>query len=244
MKTVSLKLTDINTTSGTQTRAGLCDETITDYAERMKAGDKFPPVVVFFDGAENFMADGFHRYESAGRAGKITIQAKQRKGTRLDALWYGLGANRDHNALRITGPDKRHAIQIALETFPDKTQEAVAKQVGCARSWVAMVKKEVVSTDKLTPPTKVTGKDGKSYPTTYAPRKKDSTKPMELEPATNPEASNPTAELAQSITRSVAMRWAEQAITTMQNIRENDPERIPALTNVRDWINEQLQEEK
>ena len=45
----------------TQMRCALHDETADTYAERMLAGDTFPPLVVFYDGAMHWLADGFHR---------------------------------------------------------------------------------------------------------------------------------------------------------------------------------------
>lgn len=38
-----------------------------DYEDQMRAGDKFPPIVVFFDGSRYWLADGFHRVAAARR---------------------------------------------------------------------------------------------------------------------------------------------------------------------------------
>ncbi|MHC4622096.1 MAG: hypothetical protein ACYTEQ_30535 [Planctomycetota bacterium] len=46
----TVKLDNIVMDAGTQARHAINDDTVTAYAERMEAGDKFPPVVVFHDG--------------------------------------------------------------------------------------------------------------------------------------------------------------------------------------------------
>lgn len=56
--------------------------------------------------------------------------------------------------------DKRHAIELALKTWPDKSASAIADQLGCSHTWVNRTKSEVETTFNL--PERVTGKDGKS----------------------------------------------------------------------------------
>lgn len=48
----SLSLSQIRRDGGTQPRASINHETVREYAEDMKNGDKFPPVIVFYDDAE------------------------------------------------------------------------------------------------------------------------------------------------------------------------------------------------
>jgi hypothetical protein len=69
-------------------------------------------------------------------------------------------------AYQMTPADKRHAVILALRTFPEKSQTLIAEQVGCAQSYVTKVKQEaqVITGDNL--PHRSTGKDGKSYPAT------------------------------------------------------------------------------
>ena len=57
-------------------------------------------------------------------------------------------------------------MELALRTWPSYTQEKIATQVGCARSMVAYYKGQFVESDKLPDaPATVTGRDGKTYPT-------------------------------------------------------------------------------
>ena len=67
----------------------------------------------------------------------------------------------------MTRGDIRHAVEVALNTWPDKTQQEIAEQVGCNRSYLVRIQDELVTSNKLTLPPTRTGKDGKQYPTTY-----------------------------------------------------------------------------
>lgn len=101
---------------GTQSRAAISEETVTDYAEAMAAGDTFPPAVVYHDGVDYYLADGFHRLHAIKRLGKTSIQADVRTGTLRDAILYSLGANNNHG-LRRSNADKRKCVQTLLDDF-------------------------------------------------------------------------------------------------------------------------------
>src|SRR5579872_887678 len=111
---IVMKIKEIVVDAGTQTRFALNPEIVAEYAEAMKRGDKFPPVIVF----GNILADGFHRVAAAKQAGLKDIAADVRKGTKTDALKFALKANVDHGA-RLTNADKRHKVEIALRELPN-----------------------------------------------------------------------------------------------------------------------------
>ena len=144
-----------------QVRAAIDEQVVIDYAAQMAAGTVFPPIVVFaIDGTGGYdLADGGHRIRAARRTGATSINAEVREGTALDALWYGLGANRTHGH-RFTRGDMKHAVQIALRMWPEKSQNLIAQQVGCTQGYVSRLK----GITSNTMPTRVTGQDGKSYP--------------------------------------------------------------------------------
>lgn len=147
--------------AGTQVRASIHEPTVAKYAERMTEGDVFPPIDVFHDGNAYHLADGFHRFMAAQRIKLLDIPATVHPGTKDDALWFALGANRT-NAHPMTDADKKHAIVLALATWPERSQNQLAQQIGCSQRYVSTIKDEVRSTSNL--PDRVTGKDGKSYP--------------------------------------------------------------------------------
>ena len=158
MKT--LNLNNIIIDKGTQSRAQISEDTVSDYAEAMQAGDQFPPVVVYHDGVDYYLADGFHRLHAAKRLHKASIQAEVRTGTLRDAILYSLGANRDHG-LRRSNADKRKCVQTLLEDFEwgELSVNEMARICGVSPQLVTAVKWEMevgakVSTVKTNAPKK------------------------------------------------------------------------------------------
>ena len=109
-----LKINDIRTDGGTQPRAQKDMFVIDDYRDAWLAGAPFPPVVVFYDGSDHWLADGFHRIDGAKAAGLDSIPADVKQGTRRAAILYAAGANAEHG-LRRTNDDKRRVVMTLLE---------------------------------------------------------------------------------------------------------------------------------
>jgi len=66
---------------GTQSRVQINESTVSEYAEAIQNGAQFPPVTVFFDGTNFWLADGFHRLLAHKRAGKPEILETREAGT-------------------------------------------------------------------------------------------------------------------------------------------------------------------
>ena len=109
-----IEISRIKTDGGTQPRVSLNQETVAEYRESYKAGIKMPPVTLFFDGTEYWLADGFHRFWAAKEAGLTEIYEEIHPGTLRDAILFSLSANAKHG-LRRTNADKRKAIQTLLD---------------------------------------------------------------------------------------------------------------------------------
>lgn len=228
-----VRLDQIVFDAGTQVRAGLDSEHVAAIAEAMTAGATLPPIVLFHDGNQHYIGDGFHRYMAAQRCGWREIDADVRPGAREDALWFALGANRT-NGKNMTAADKRHAIVLALQTWPERSATSLAEQIGCSDRYVLDIKAQVRTTSDL--PSRVTGKDGKSYPasrpaptrpatTVDAPRRHDSSPPprqsvapVEVRPPRN------------------GMQFARLAVMKLEEIQPDDEERAQAFAYVRSWI--------
>lgn len=114
MKTVNIH--NITIDQGTQARAQINEETVSEYAEAMQAGDEFPPITLFDDGVNFYLADGFHRLFAVKRLGKTSISANLEKGTLRDAILFSLSANNQHG-LRRSNADKRKAVETLLDDF-------------------------------------------------------------------------------------------------------------------------------
>jgi hypothetical protein len=67
----------------------LIEDTIWEYAEKFPRRERVPPVLVYRDGRDYYLADGFHRLAAASRVGRRTILAEVRIGTlaQIEAEW-------------------------------------------------------------------------------------------------------------------------------------------------------------
>lgn len=117
---MQLPISRIKLNGGTQPRAAMHEPTITEYTEAIEEGVKLPPVTVFFDGEQHWLADGFHRVGAHVRAGLTEIEADVRQGSRRDAMLFSFAANATHGLPR-TSDDKRRVVQAML-TDPDWSQ--------------------------------------------------------------------------------------------------------------------------
>jgi len=129
---------------GTQPRAALNFLTIEEYAQAMLGGVQFPPVTVFYDGTDYWLADGFHRVRAAEQAGMATIPADVRQGTRRDAVLFSVGANASHG-MRRTNKDKRRAVETLLRDaeWGDWPNTKIATVCAVAESFVRKMKDEL-----------------------------------------------------------------------------------------------------
>lgn len=137
-----VELINIHTDGGTQPRAQIDLQLVAEYAAiyREEAG-KLPPLTVFFDGSEYWLADGFHRYFAAGDAliGKLMCEVKE--GSQRDAVLYSCGTNHDHG-LRRTTEDKRKAVTTLLmdDTWGKRSDRWIAEACHVSHSFVGSVR--------------------------------------------------------------------------------------------------------
>lgn len=111
-----LDISEIEATSATQVRVRLDPDVIDDYAEAIRNGAPFPPVIVFAENGSSryILADGFHRIAAAKKIGREQIGAKVIEGGLHEALHFALSANAEHG-LQRSPSDKRHAVELALK---------------------------------------------------------------------------------------------------------------------------------
>jgi hypothetical protein len=118
VKAIPIEL--IRLDGGTQIRACSTFQTkVEDYAIAMAKGAQFPPLIVFWDGAEYWLADGFHRFEANNafmqrmKLPSLDIPCEVIEGTQRDAIIYACGVNSTHGMPR-TNPDKQNAVRTML----------------------------------------------------------------------------------------------------------------------------------
>lgn len=134
----------ISIDKGTQSRVAISQETVDDYARQMEDGAKFPPVIVFHDGVEHYLADGFHRYFATRKLERNTISVDIVKGTLREAIFYSLKANKAHG-LRPSNADKRKSVIIMLKDheWVKWADREIARHCGVSHVFVAKLRKEL-----------------------------------------------------------------------------------------------------
>ena len=110
---MKILLKQVRLDGDTQPRQFINEDVVNEYSEHLLEDVAFPPVEVFYDGANYWLADGFHRFHANKTAGFIDIEANVHQGTRRDAVLYSVGSNSVHG-LRRTNEDKRKAVQTLL----------------------------------------------------------------------------------------------------------------------------------
>ncbi len=145
--TTTLPIAALRLDGGTQPRAELRPELITEYAEAMAGGDAFPPATAFYDGTSYWLADGFHRVRAAETNKYPEIAADVRQGTRRDAVLFAAGANATHG-LRRTNADKRRAVLTLLDDgeWREWSNREIARRCGVDEGLVRSLR-PVVSAD-------------------------------------------------------------------------------------------------
>jgi len=140
MTTKTILLNDLRIDGQTQARVSVNLETVAHYAEMEE--HELPPIIVFFDGVNYWLADGFHRYHAAvSRGKKSNIVADVRKGTQRDAVLFSLNANVSHG-LSLTSEDKRNAVLIMLNDpeWCELSNHAIARHCGCSHMTVGRLR--------------------------------------------------------------------------------------------------------
>ncbi|MEQ1938605.1 ParB/RepB/Spo0J family partition protein [Mesorhizobium sp. CN5-321] len=138
----SIDLQAIRLDQSAQPRESLNTERTAEYAEAMKAGDKFPSLVVFFDGEVNWLADGFHRHYAAQQAGIKALSCRVLPGGLRDAILWSVGANAKHGLAR-SDEDKKRAVMRLLDDaeWSTWTDRDIAKRCHVSHPFVAKIRK-------------------------------------------------------------------------------------------------------
>jgi ParB-like chromosome segregation protein Spo0J len=137
----TLNLLNIRIDGGTQARLQLNQDVVAEYAEKMREGEVFPPVTVFFDGSDYWLADGFHRYFATKSNAKTSIDCDVENGTQQEAKKYSWKAN-TRRGLRLNHDDYRNIILAMLQDIEAKewSNRKIAEWVGVTHTTVNKIK--------------------------------------------------------------------------------------------------------
>lgn len=142
--TIKLELSQITLDPDIQPRQQLNQEVVAEYAEAMRQGVKFPPVIVFFDGSKYWLADGFHRVLAKQMIGKQKFFTEVRHGSHRDAKLFAVEINVNHGNQR-TNADKHRAVERLLRDrqWSCWSNREIAKRCGVNEKTVRNVKKQI-----------------------------------------------------------------------------------------------------
>ncbi len=151
MTVQSIALSDIQD-GGAQMRVEMKPDIVREYADEMAAGAIFPAVVVYYDGTDYWLGDGFHRVEAARRLDRETIDAEVLEGDARQAILHGIGSNASHG-LRRTQADKRRAVERLLrdDEWSKWSNRKIAKAAGVDHKTVDKVRRELLGGELPTP---------------------------------------------------------------------------------------------
>lgn len=144
MKAKKLLIDVLDLEADTQSRVALCKETIALYAQAVRDGVELPPIDVFFDGAEYFIGDGWHRAYAWLDAEIANVPVTMHSGGQRDALLFAAGANKTHG-LNRTNADKRRAVEIMLRDaeWSEWSDRKIADHCGVGHPLVADVRRQL-----------------------------------------------------------------------------------------------------
>jgi hypothetical protein len=119
---------------------------VSEYADVMRRGGEFPPVLVVLDGrGRYYLIDGHHRVEAQRNlVGLDDIAVNIVRGTFSDALWLSWGVNRTHGLPR-TREAKVRAIRAALchPKWSKSSNRKIAEHIGCDHKTVGKMRDRV-----------------------------------------------------------------------------------------------------
>ena len=171
---MKLKLAAIRIDGGTQARVALDQATVIEYSENMKEGDKFPVMIVFYDGSNYWLADGFHRYFARKANGELEAEFDVKEGTQRDAQLYSFSAN-GVRGLKLTAEDIRAIVTRMLqdEEWKGWSDTQIAKHIGTSKMTVGRVRHALEEAGKVQPKktVKYVDKHGNESEMTPTPRK-------------------------------------------------------------------------
>lgn len=147
-----LKLSQIRTDGKTQSRKSIDPKWVKNYAENMKEGTIFPLPVVFFDGKDHWLADGFHRVAAMKSNGQLEIEVEVKEGSVRDAKLFAIGANNLHGRNMSFDEIRNNIIEMLKdEEWGQWSDERIAKAVNVSRITVYRIRKSLESKGEVQP---------------------------------------------------------------------------------------------
>ena len=238
-----------------QPREELDQDTVSEYADRMKNGDKFPPMLAFHDGSDYWLVDGFHRFAAYARNDTHVVFAEVRNGTKRDAALAAVECNATHGKRR-SNADKRRSVMRLLEDaeWGQWSDREIARRCGVSDPFVGKARSSLQTVSSEESARTYTTKHGTTATMNTSNIGKSSSTDDEYEEVVIDEDTGEVIENASVIKTTVkqlkhggpslpvsdALTFASIAISQLERIMKDDPKRREAIVSVRDWINGNL----
>ena len=246
----SLPLDQIRIDGGTQPRCEINYELVSEYEKAMQDGAVFPPLVVYFDSADYWLADGFHRWHAARQARLDVITCEVYTGSQRDAILHSVGSNATHGKRR-TNADKWRAVKTLLadEEWSGWSDSEIARRCAVHHTTVASIRASLtcdLASEVRTyrdrhgnVSTMNTAKIGR----THGAEQEDDFDGWEAPDDESDEPDLPSEDTTHLPVRTLgpprfAMQFARMAIADLEQIRDDDAERADAFDMVTSWIEE------
>lgn len=141
---MEIEIRKIKLKTNTQSRVKIDQNVVDEYAEDLKEGAKFPPIILFKNEKNYYIGDGWHRLYSSKKIGKKTIQADVKPGSIRDAILYSISSNTAHG-LRRTNEDKRKSVTMLLEDkeWQQWSDREISRQCCVGNKLVSNIRKEL-----------------------------------------------------------------------------------------------------
>lgn len=232
-----MKVAAIELDASIQCRADIDIATVNEYAEAMRDGAEFPPVVLFGTESKCWIGDGWHRVMAAKSIGREDIAANLQPGGRMDALKAALSANAVHGRRR-TNADKRCAVAIALREFGKMSDRTIAEMCAVSHTLVENMRRALSPSIGNECQSRTTS-DGRQYPAYRKPAPTPAPAPTPVIGQMSSETTLPEVTPERIVgPPCVGMQFARIAIMKLSEIRQDDLEREQAFQAVERWISE------
>lgn len=175
-----LRLDQLRLDGDTQPRVELDRDVIKEYQEAYVSNATMPPLTVFYDGADYWLADGFHRWHAARKASVDKVSCDLKRGTLEDARWFSYAANQTHG-IRRSNLDKQKAVKAALlhPNGAKLSDSAIAEHIGVSHTMVGKYRAELEATCKVCKSDDRIGRDGRTTNTSKVGRAAKNTEPKD-----------------------------------------------------------------
>lgn len=139
-----VELSKIRLDGDTQSRVEMNQETVQAYTEKVMNGAEFPPVLLFNDGKNLWLVDGFHRYFAHKRAGLLDIESEIEDGSLRDAQLKSTGVNDDHGLPRTHADNRRSVMRLLNDPiWSEWSDQEIARRARVSPSTVHRIKKSL-----------------------------------------------------------------------------------------------------